>query len=86
MCTRGAALPETNNGDAGLPRPPFLTRCEINQKAKEWMARWASDLVEDGDSILLDASSTVFYLAEFLKNRRNLTVVTNGIEVGRNAH
>ena len=23
------------------------------------------------------------YLAEFLKNRRNLTVVTNGIEVGR---
>ena len=79
----GAALPETNNGDAGLPRPPFLTRCEINQKAKEWMARWASDLVEDGDSILLDASSTVFYLAEFLKNRRNLTVVTNGIEVGR---
>ena len=79
----GAALPETSNGDAGLPRPPFLTRCEINQKAKEWMARWASDLVEDGDSILLDASSTVFYLAEFLKNRRNLTVVTNGIEVGR---
>ena len=79
----GAALPETSNGDASLPRPPFLTRCEINQKAKEWMARWASDLVEDGDSILLDASSTVFYLAEFLKNRRNLTVVTNGIEVGR---
>jgi len=79
----GAALPETNNGDASLPRPPFLTRCEINQKAKEWIARWASDLVEDGDSILLDASSTVFYLAEFLKNRRNLTVVTNGIEVGR---
>jgi ribose transport system substrate-binding protein len=79
----GAALPEANNGDASLPRPPFLTRCEINQKAKEWMARWASDLVEDGDSILLDASSTVFYLAEFLKNRRNLTVVTNGIEVGR---
>ena len=79
----GAALPETSNGDAGLPRPPFLTRCEINQKPKEWMARWASDLVEDGDSILLDASSTVFYLAEFLKNRRNLTIVTNGIEVGR---
>ena len=47
------------------------------------MARWASDLVEDGDSIVLDASSTVYHLADFLMNRRNLTVVTNGIEVGR---
>ncbi len=80
----GAALPETNNGGAhNLTRPPFLTRCEINQEAKERIARWASNLVEDGDSILLDASSTAFYLADFLQNRRNLTVVTNGIEVGR---
>ena len=79
----GAALPGGEQRRRQPAAPTLTTRCEINQKAKEWMARWASDLVEDGDSILLDASSTVFYLAEFLKNRRNLTVVTNGIEVGR---
>jgi len=38
-------------------------------------------MVEDGDSVLLDSSSTVFHIAPFLLNRSNLTVVTNGIEV-----
>lgn len=79
----GAALIDANNGDTGTPHPSFLARCAVNQKAKAWMARWASDLVEDGDAIVLDASSTVYHLAEYLMSRRNLTVVTNGIEVGR---
>ena len=79
----GAALPEMINGDAAVPQMPFLSRWTVRQKAKEWMARWASDLVEDGDSIVLDASSTIYHLADFLMNRRNLTVVTNGIEIGR---
>jgi ribose transport system substrate-binding protein len=79
----GAALPELSGDSVTVPHPSFLARYAVNQKAKEWMGRWAADLIEDGDSILLDASSTVYYLAEFLKNRRNLTVVTNGIEVGR---
>lgn len=79
----GAALPDRPNGDAHSHNAPFLTRCGINPGPKTWMARWASDLVEDGDSIVLDASSTVYYLADFLLSRRNLTVVTNGIEVGR---
>ena len=47
------------------------------------MARWAADLVEDGDSIVLDASSTVYHLADFLMDRSSLTVITNGVEVGR---
>jgi len=79
----GAALPETIGDDTGGPMTTFRARCAVNQKAKEWIARRAADLIEDGDSILLDASSTVYHLAEFLMNRRNLTVVTNGIEVGR---
>jgi ribose transport system substrate-binding protein len=79
----GAALPETINRDALAPNLPFLSRLAIQQKAKEWIARWAADLVEDGDSILLDASSTVYCLADFLASRRNLTVITNGIEIGR---
>jgi len=37
----------------------------------------------DNDSILLDASSTVYYLAREITNRNRLLVVTNGIEVAQ---
>ena len=79
----GAALPEAPNGNAYSHNAPFLARCAINPEVKTWMAHRAADLIEDGDSIVLDASSTVYFLADFLLTRRNLTVVTNGIEVGR---
>jgi ribose transport system substrate-binding protein len=38
-------------------------------------------MVQDGDSVLLDSSSTVYCIASYLKDLSNLTVVTNGIEV-----
>jgi ribose transport system substrate-binding protein len=61
--------------------PAFSGRAKANAAAKQCMARWASELIEDGDAILLDASTTVYHLAQFLRDRHNLTVVTNGIEV-----
>ena len=79
----GAALAEPPAGEQGASNPPFLARCTINHPAKKQMARWAAGLVEDGDSIVLDASSTIYHLAGFLMERRNLTIITNGIEVGR---
>ena len=59
----------------------FAARTKINAASKERIARWAADMVEDGDSVLLDSSSTVFHIAPFLLDRSNLTIVTNGIEV-----
>lgn len=61
----------------------FTTRAQKNSAAKEMIAHWAADLVEDGDSIFLDASTTVYFLARSLKNRRKLRVITNGIETAR---
>ncbi len=66
-----------------VSHPSFASRMQVRSQAKEHIARRAAELVTDGDAILLDASSTVYYLAQFLQNRRNLTVVTNGIEVAR---
>jgi DeoR/GlpR family transcriptional regulator of sugar metabolism len=63
--------------------PAYTARTRMNQSAKQAIARQAARLVSDGDSVLLDASTTVFQLAGFLQERHNLTVVTNGIEVGR---
>ena len=79
----GAALAQPTGGEQAASNPPFLARCAINRAAKQQIARWASALIKDGDSIVLDASSTVYHLADFLAERRNLTIITNGIEVGR---
>ena len=61
--------------------PAFGARAEVSATAKKRIARWAADMVEDGDSVLLDSSSTVFHIAPFLLDRSNLTIITNGIEV-----
>jgi ribose transport system substrate-binding protein len=50
---------------------------------KELIARWAAGMVEDGDVIILDASTTVLHIASFLRDRRNLTIFTNGISVAQ---
>jgi DeoR/GlpR family transcriptional regulator of sugar metabolism len=61
----------------------FVRRYEQNAAAKRAIAREAAALVKDGDSILLDASSTLYYLAKALSERRHLRVMTNGFEVAR---
>jgi ribose transport system substrate-binding protein len=59
----------------------FEERTSINQERKRWIARRAAELVENYDSIILDASTTAFYMAHYLKNQQGLTAFTNGIEV-----
>jgi DeoR/GlpR family transcriptional regulator of sugar metabolism len=61
----------------------FLRRFQQNAAAKLMIAREAAVLVNDGDSILLDASSTALYFAKALSARRRLRVITNGFEVAR---
>jgi ribose transport system substrate-binding protein len=66
-----------------LLSPSFSIRSRKNYLAKRSIAVQAARLVEDGDSILLDASTTVLQLTHELQNRRNLRVFTNGIEAAR---
>jgi DeoR/GlpR family transcriptional regulator of sugar metabolism len=61
----------------------FGQRYQDQQAGKMMIARTVARLVEDGASLLLDASSTVYYLASQLGNRNRLRVVTNGIDVAR---
>lgn len=61
----------------------FSERHHKHALAKEAIARAASNLVQDGDSILLDASSTIYYLALALETRQHLRVVTNGLDAAR---
>ncbi len=54
-----------------------------NREEKSWIARWAASMVEDGDTIMVDASSTVMLIAQYLTDRRNLVVFTNGVNVAQ---
>lgn len=63
--------------------PSFAARARRNEGSKLMIARWAAEKIEDGDSIFLDSSSTVYAMARYLKDRRKLRVFTNGFEVAR---
>lgn len=68
---------------AQLISATFGIRYQEHSKEKNCIGAGAASLVNDGDSILLDASSTAYYLALNLKERSRLRAVTNGIEVAR---
>jgi DeoR/GlpR family transcriptional regulator of sugar metabolism len=61
----------------------FDARNQEHKTEKARIAKQAAGLVADGDSLLLDASSTTFYFALQLSERQRLRVVTNGIDVAR---
>ncbi len=75
----GAVLTEQKS----FQNTSFADRHREHSNEKGIIGRCAAGLVADGDSILLDASSTVYYLALALESRRRLRVVTNGLDVAR---
>lgn len=72
----GAVLNEYSNIDL-----PFNVRKNQNVTAKQKIADLMKKLVRDGDRLMLDASSTVVYIAKALKEKKNLSVITNSLEI-----
>ena len=56
-------------------------RAHIQTGEKQRIARAAAAMVEPGDTILMDAGTTVVEMAQFLVNIAPLTVVTNALNV-----
>lgn len=61
------------------PEGAFLARLHDQRAAKEQIAVAAAAHVENNDTIFLDASTTAYFIAQQVKDRRNLTVITNGM-------
>ena len=61
----------------------LVARTQQQPDTKIAIARYASRLINDGDTIFIDSSSTTFALIPFLGRRRNLTVVTNSLSVSQ---
>ncbi|WP_400162666.1 DeoR/GlpR family DNA-binding transcription regulator [Brevibacillus sp. TJ4] len=73
-------------GGAILNKPlinetPFLTKEGKYSRQKKAIAQKAMTLVQDHSTILLDSGTTTLEIARLLKEKNNLTVVTNDIKI-----
>jgi DeoR family fructose operon transcriptional repressor len=75
----GAVLSE----GAKFSSSSFANRYQEHAEEKTLIARSAARLVKDGESILLDASSTAYHFGQAIARCQRLRVVTNGIDVAR---
>lgn len=75
--THGGAVPLHSNEEM----LSFSARQRERSDAKEAIGIAAAALVEDGEAIILDASTTSWHMARHLLNHRDLTVLTNGLHV-----
>ena len=57
--------------------PPFLSRMSVNRDAKIAIASEVAKIIQDGDSVAIDTGSTSAFIAQALRQRRQLTIVTN---------
>lgn len=72
----GATLNENTNIDL-----PFNIRKKHNTSQKQKIAKLFENLIDDGDYITIDASSTAIFIARAIKHKKNLTIITNSIEI-----
>lgn len=60
---------------------PFEQREVEYREQKDTIGAAASSLVNDGDTIIVDAGTTCLAVAKYLKERKDLTVLTNSVAV-----
>ena len=72
----GVTLSENRNGVI-----PLSFRDSEHSSEKDAIAAKAAALVRDGDTVMLDASSTVRRMLRYLTDRRDLTVITNNLQI-----
>ena len=72
----GAVINENSNLDL-----PYNVRKNTNVLGKQKIAALISEMIHDGENIMLDASSTAVAIAKTIKNKKDLTVITNSLEI-----
>lgn len=59
---------------------PHSVRKKANVQAKQKIAERVSTLFNDGDCIMVDSSSTALLVLNYIKNLKNITLITNSVE------
>lgn len=61
-------------------RIPFDLRSHENSAQKKQIAKAAIGLINEGDVVFLDGSSSAYFVAELLPSVRDVTVITNNLD------
>ncbi len=79
--TRGGAI--TN--DAGNAEEDMSIRFKrlAHYREKQAIGRAAAELIEDGDTIIIDSGTTALQVASNLHKFKNLTIITNALNVAQ---
>jgi DeoR family transcriptional regulator, glycerol-3-phosphate regulon repressor len=73
----GAALP------SGLAGSPYQERMRHNTEGKRRIGEAVAQLVANGDSLLIETGTTNMYVAQALREHKNMIIITNSVDVAR---
>lgn len=76
--THGGVMLSSRAADKSLP---LASREYLMNEQKTKIAMTAARLINDGDVIMADNSTTVLHLAPFLKDKKDVIVITNGLRL-----
>jgi DeoR family transcriptional regulator of aga operon len=76
--THGGALPAH---EGALEDPSLREKEKLHRKEKLHIATAAARLVSEGQVVILDSGTTTTAIAHALRNFRNLTIVTNAVNI-----
>lgn len=66
--------------------PLFTQRTQLRAEEKRRIARYAQELIEDGDTLYIDAGTTTMHLIDFLAPGKHVTIVTGNLYVVHQAY
>lgn len=72
----GAVLNRHTNEDL-----PYVTRTSINQNSKLKMAALVAAMIQNGDTLMVDASSSCMEVVNALTSKSNVTIITNSVRI-----
>jgi DeoR family transcriptional regulator of aga operon len=76
--THGGALPSR---ETALADPTLREKERLHRKEKQRIAQAAAAMVNEGQVVVLDSGTTTTAIARALRRFRNLTVVTNSVNI-----
>jgi DeoR family transcriptional regulator of aga operon len=76
--SHGGALPAR---EGALEDPTLREKEQLNRKEKLHIAMAAARIVKEGQVVILDSGTTTTAIARALRGFRNLTIITNGVNI-----
>lgn len=58
-------------------------RMNVNRDEKQQIAKAVKSMINDGDTLMLDSGTTTYFVAREMTDIKNLTIVTNSLQVAQ---